>query len=40
MQNEDWYYFDPVECKYKLAEDAPEKAVDSYYEYYGLLTQN
>lgn len=37
MTNEEWYYHDPVEHKYKLTEKAPKKAVESYKKFYGLL---
>jgi hypothetical protein len=34
MQNKEWYYFDELEFKYKLTEKAPQKAIESYKEYY------
>lgn len=34
MKNEEWYYFDADEFKYKLTEKAPEEAVKSYNEFY------
>lgn len=34
MKNKDWYYFDDEEFMYKLTEDAPKKAIDSYNEFY------
>lgn len=34
MENEEWYYFDFVERKYKLTEKAPQKAIESYKKYY------
>ena len=30
MSNKDWYYFDETECTYKLTEQAPKKAQESY----------
>lgn len=37
MSNPDWYYFDETEFRYKLTDKAPEKAIDSYNEFYNLL---
>lgn len=37
MTNEKWFYFDETEWCYKLTDDAPEKAVESYKEFYKLL---
>ena len=34
MKNPDWYYFDEDEFMYKLTDKAPEKAKQSYAEYY------
>lgn len=34
MTNEDWYYHDEEEFKYKLTNQAPQKAIDSYNEFY------
>lgn len=34
LTNEEWYFFDEAEWKYKLTEKAPKKAVESYEEYY------
>ncbi len=34
MNNEDWYYHDEKEWKYKLTDKAPEEAIKSYYEFY------
>lgn len=34
MLNEDWYYYDWDEMKYKLTDKAPKEAVDSYKEFY------
>ncbi|MCQ2507245.1 MAG: hypothetical protein MJ097_00480 [Dorea sp.] len=39
MTNDDWYYFDGKEKRYKLTEEAPEEAVDSYKEFYNLLEE-
>ena len=38
MSNEDWYYFDEKEWKYKLTDKAPLAAIDSYNEFYGVTT--
>ena len=35
MENDDWYYFDEKEWKFRLTKQAPEKARTSYYEFYG-----
>lgn len=37
MTNEEWYYFDEEEFKYKLTDKATEEARKSYEEYYELL---
>lgn len=37
MSNKDWYYFDENEFCYKLTEAAPEKAKQSYEEFYAAL---
>lgn len=37
MTNEEWFYFDEAEWCYKLTDKAPEKAVQSYKEYYDLM---
>lgn len=34
MTNEQWYYFDNVEKKYKLTETAPEMARKSYEQFW------
>lgn len=34
MENEKWYYFDEDDFCYKLTDDAPEKAKESYKEFY------
>lgn len=33
-KNKDWYYWDSKDQKYKLTNKAPQKAIDSYKEYY------
>lgn len=40
MKNNKWYYHDKNEWKYKLTDKAPQKAIDSYNEYYKLLETN
>lgn len=37
MTNKEWYYFDEDEFCYKLTEAAPEKAKQSYDEFYNAL---
>ncbi len=37
MTNSEWYYFDEDAFRYKLTDKAPQKAIDSYNEYYELL---
>ena len=34
MKNKTWYYFDFEERKYKLTEEAPKEAIESYNDYY------
>lgn len=34
MTNKEWYYFDEEEMEYKLTEKAPDKAKQSFEEYY------
>ncbi len=34
MTNEDWYYYDEDEFRYKLKDGAPPEAVKSYEEFY------
>lgn len=34
LENEEWCYFDEEEWIYKLTEKAPQKAIDSYNEFY------
>ena len=37
LENEDWFYFDEEEWCYKLTDKAPQKAVESFKEFYELL---
>lgn len=37
MKNEDWYYHDEEEFRYKLTDKATGKAKESYREFYRLL---
>lgn len=39
LTNPEWYYYDEVELKYKLTDKAPEKAINSYKEFYKLLDE-
>jgi len=34
MNNEEWYYWDEKEWKYKLSDKAPKEAIESYEEFY------
>ena len=34
MENEEWYYFDEKDFKYKLTDKATKKAIESYNEWY------
>lgn len=34
LSNEDWYYFDESEFKYKLTDKATPEAIKSYNEFY------
>lgn len=36
MKDKSWYYFDEEEFKYKLTDKAPQKAIESYKEFYRL----
>ncbi len=37
LTNQEWYYFDEKEFKYKLTDKAPQEAIDSYNECYKML---
>ena len=39
MTNKEWYYHDEKDWKYKLTDKAPQKAVESYKEFYKKLSQ-
>ena len=34
MENKEWYYYDDEEGIFKLTDKAPQKAIDSYIEFY------
>lgn len=34
MKNKDWYYYDVKTGRYKLTDKAPQKAIDSFNEFY------
>ena len=34
LENEEWYYYDYEELKYKLTDKATQKAIESYKEFY------
>ena len=34
LTNDEWYYYDMDSGRYKLTDKAPQKAIDSYKEYY------
>lgn len=40
MENPLWYYHDNDEMIYKLTNDAPQDAIDSYNEFYKLLNES
>lgn len=37
MKNKEWYYFDEKDFCYKLTDKAPDKAIESYQEFYNKL---
>ena len=37
LENKDWYYYDEKEHIYKLTDEAPEEAVESYKKFYEML---
>jgi len=37
LKDKSWYYFDEKDCKYFLTDKAPEKARESYREYYSMI---
>lgn len=37
LKNAEWYYFDEMECKYKLTDKATDEAKESYREFYRQL---
>lgn len=39
LTNKDWYYFDEEKWCYKLTDKAPQKAIDSYNEFYKQLEE-
>lgn len=39
MKNDEWYYFDEADFKYKLTDKAPKEAIDSYNKFYDVLEQ-
>lgn len=40
-KNKEWYYYDAKERKFKLTDKAPEKAIQSYNQFYKeLLKEN
>lgn len=40
MTNEEWHYFDTKDKIYKLTDEAPDKAIESYKEFYEQLNQD
>lgn len=40
MENDRWYYFDIETKKFKLTEEAPEKAKESYEQFYKEIEGN
>lgn len=39
LTNNDWYYYDDDEGMYKLTEKATKEAIESYNEFYSLLSE-
>ncbi len=37
MTNKEWYYYDEKAEKYKLTTKAPQKAINSYNEFYKMI---
>jgi hypothetical protein len=40
MKNEEWWFYDWEEMKYKLTDKAPKEAVESYKEFYKFVNDN
>lgn len=40
MNDKSWYYFDEKDWEYKLTENAPKKAIESYNDFYKTLNDN
>lgn len=40
MKNKEWYYYDTKDYNYKLTNKAPQKAIDSYKEFYKELEKD
>ena len=40
LTNEEWYYFDEEEFKYKLTDKATDKAKESYKKFYKEMEEN
>lgn len=34
LSNDEWYYYDYKEMKYKLTDKAPKEAIESYRQFY------
>lgn len=39
MKNKEWFYFDQTEWLYKLTDKAPQKAKESYADFYKMLKE-
>lgn len=39
LNNEEWYYYDYDELKYKLTDKATKEAIKSYNEFYGEINK-
>lgn len=37
MKNKEWYYHDKKEWRFKLTDKAPQKAIESYNDFYKLI---
>lgn len=40
MNNEEWYYYDWEDMKYKLTEKAPKEAIESYKKFYKFIEKS
>ena len=40
MNNEEWYYYDWEDMKYKLTDKAPKEAIESYKRFYEFIEKH